>query len=78
MAWIVHLSAGKPAGLELDECLTLMRTGKDPDDPSGRLLQIMPWPVYGDMTDCALRVVYEFLRATPARNEGTCAPDPGE
>lgn len=75
---ITPCRAGKPAGLELDEFLILMRTGKDPDDPSGRLLQVMPWPVFGEMTDCDLRAVYEFLRAILAHNEGTCAPDPGE
>ena len=36
------------------------------------LLQVMPWPVYGKMTTCDLRAVYEFLKAIPA-HEG-CIP----
>jgi hypothetical protein len=31
----------------------------------GSLLQIMPWPVYGNMTDHDLRAVYEYLSAIP-------------
>lgn len=29
------------------------------------LLQVMPWPVYGEMLESDLRAVYEFLRAIP-------------
>src|SRR5262249_1054632 len=36
---------GNPAGLTLTEFLHVMHTGEDPDHP-GRLLQIMPWPLY--------------------------------
>ena len=71
--------AGKPAGLTFDEFLTVMRTGKDFKDaqiPSlpqpTPILQVMPWPVYGKMTTCDLRSVYEFLKAIPA-HEG-CVP----
>jgi hypothetical protein len=41
---------GKPAGLTFEEFGHLLRTGQDPD-ASGKLLQVMPWPVYGKMTD---------------------------
>jgi hypothetical protein len=54
---------GKPAGLTRDEFIQLMRTGFDEDE--GRLLQVMPWPVYGKMTDQDLKAIYEYLSAIP-------------
>jgi hypothetical protein len=61
---------GKPAGLTLEEFIQGMRTGVDLKDdllPPGEtpLLQVMPWPVYGLMTDCDLQAIYEYLRAIP-------------
>jgi hypothetical protein len=55
-----------------EEFLQIMRTGVDLEDdehPPGNtpLLQVMPWPVYGKMTTCDLRAVYEYLRAIPPR-----------
>ncbi len=50
-----------------------MRTGRDPDG-SGRILQVMPWPVYSKMTDLDLRAVYEYLRAIPSLPDN---PSPG-
>jgi hypothetical protein len=64
---------GRPAGLTLEEFIALMRTGRDPDD-SNRILQVMPWPVYGKMTDFDLRAIYEYLRAIPSRPDN---PSPG-
>jgi hypothetical protein len=32
---------------------------------NGDLLQIMPWPVYKNMTDHDLRAIYEYLSAIP-------------
>lgn len=55
---------GLPAGLTFQEFRRLMRTGHDPDEP-GEILQVMPWPVYGEMTDRDLKAVYEFLRSIP-------------
>ena len=55
---------GLPAGLTFREFRTVMRTGHDPDNP-GEILQVMPWPVYGEMTNRDLKAVYEFLRAIP-------------
>ena len=57
-------ASGRPAGLTLDEFKELLRTGVDPD--SGELLQVMPWPVYGNMSNLELRAIYEFLRAIPS------------
>jgi hypothetical protein len=65
-------AAGRPAGLKLEDFLLVMHTGVDlkhipPAVPSPQvdLLQVMPWPVYGMMTDDDLRAVYEYLRALP-------------
>jgi hypothetical protein len=64
---------GRPAGLTFEEFKQVFRTGKDPDG-SGRLLQVMPWPIYGNMTDGDLRAVYEYLRAIPSLPDN---PAPG-
>ena len=39
----------------------------------GNLLQIMPWPIYANMTDHDLRAIYEYLSAIPcvAHKPGT-------
>ena len=65
---------GRPAGLTLDEFMTLLRTGHDPDAPPGRLLQVMPWPVFGKKTDNDLRAIYEYLSAIPSKPNN---PNPG-
>ena len=62
-------SHGLPAGLTLAEFKQVLRTGHDPDDP-GHILQVMPWPVYGEMTDYDIRAVYEFLRSIPHAEPG--------
>jgi len=64
---------GRPAGLTFDEFKAVIRTGRDPDG-SGRILQVMPWPVYSKMTDLDLRAVYEYLRAIPSLPDN---PSPG-
>ena len=56
---------GRPAGLTLEEFETVLRTGRDPDNPS-HILQVMPWPVLGKMTDHDIRAIYEYLRAIPS------------
>ena len=55
---------GRPAGLTFPEFRTLLRTGHDPDEPD-EILQVMPWPVFGKMTDRDLRAIYEYLSAIP-------------
>jgi hypothetical protein len=64
---------GRPANLTWAQFKTVMRTGADlkqraPFVPSEEqdLLQVMPWPVYQDMTDLDLRAIYEYLRAIPS------------
>ena len=59
-------ASGKPAGLTLRDFITTLRTGHNPNDPPGQILQVMPWPVYGKKTDHDLKAVYEYLRALPS------------
>jgi hypothetical protein len=56
---------GLPAGLTLAEFIEVIRTGHDPDNP-GRLLLVMPWPVFRNMSDRELAAVYEYLRCIPS------------
>jgi hypothetical protein len=55
---------GLPAGLTFQEFKAVLRTGHDPDEP-GELLQVMPWPVFGKMTDRDIKAIYEYLSAIP-------------
>ena len=54
---------GLPAGLTRDQFITAMRTGIDKD---GTILQVMPWPVFADMTDGDLKAIYEYLSSIPS------------
>ena len=67
-------ASGKPAGLTFAEFRQVLRTGHDPDDPPGVLLQVMPWPIYGKMVEHDLRAVYEYLSAIPSLPDN---PTPG-
>lgn len=63
-----NLQTGRPANLTLEQFIETMRTGKDQKNRHPQispLLQVMPWPVYGKMSDRDLRAVYEYLRAIP-------------
>jgi hypothetical protein len=60
---------GKPE-YSFEKFLQIMHTGVDLEDnehPPGNtpILQVMPWPVYGKMSKCDLRAVYEYLSAIP-------------
>ena len=66
-------SNGLPANLTWEQFRWVLRTGADlkhrrPFAPSEDhdLLQVMPWPVYQDMTDRDLRAIYEYLRSIPS------------
>ena len=65
---------GRPAGLTLWQFIKTMRTGHNPNDPPGEILQVMPWPVYANMVELDLRAIYEYLRALPAAPDN---PNPG-
>ncbi|HEY0766382.1 MAG TPA: hypothetical protein VGD47_00375, partial [Steroidobacteraceae bacterium] len=43
----------------------------------GTLLQIMPWPIYQNMSDRDLRAIYEYLSAIPCIAGRQQAPDKG-
>lgn len=64
----------RPAGLTLAGYLEVMRTGHDPRDPPGDLLQVMSWPLYRWKTDSELIAIYTYLQAIPSlpdnRNPG--------
>ena len=59
---------GLPAGLTFKQFKRLIRTGFDDDE--GRLLQVMPWPVYQGMTNRDIKAMYEYLRAIPHAEAG--------
>ena len=57
-------STGKPAGLTYCQFVLAMRYGQDP--AANRLLQVMPWPSYQDLTHRDLRAIYEYLSSIPS------------
>jgi hypothetical protein len=69
---------GLPAGRTLDQFKQLMREGTDFRNPPDTtpILQVMPWPVFGKMSDRELEAIYEYLRAIPMINPrpAACAP----
>jgi hypothetical protein len=68
-------------GVDLDHlhpaCSATITTNCFPANPpfDGDLLQVMPWPIYKNMTDHDLRAIYEYLSAIPCI-EGPQAPSP--
>ncbi|MDO9107199.1 MAG: cupredoxin domain-containing protein [Methylovulum sp.] len=57
-------SNGKPDGMTLNQFKYLMRSGKKPHI-TGDILQVMPWPVYGNMSDVDLEAMYAYLSSIP-------------
>jgi hypothetical protein len=54
-----------------------MRHGTDFDHSHpqfGPLLQVMPWPVYVNMTEQDLRAIYEYLSVIPHVEPGSIGP----
>jgi hypothetical protein len=71
--------AGLPAGLTYAQFVEAMRAGVDHEQlhpEISPLLQVMPWPVYQDLTDRDLRAIYEYLRAIPHAEPGTPPAEP--
>lgn len=67
-------ASGRPAGLTREQFLFVLETGADvkgrpPFVPSveGDLLQVMPWPVFRNMTLRDKLAIYEYLSAIPCR-----------
>lgn len=56
---------GRPHGLNFRQFELALRYGRDPDDPK-KLLQVMPWPNFQDLTDRDLRAIYEYLSSIPS------------
>ncbi|MGZ5198182.1 MAG: hypothetical protein ACXWC4_00260 [Telluria sp.] len=63
--------AGKPAGLTRAQFIHTLRTGHNPKDPPGQILQVMPWPTFGKKTDTDLAAIYEYLRSIPSLPDNT-------
>lgn len=64
-------------GANFAQFLDTMRNGTDRHVlPAHRLLQVMPWPVFQDMTDNDLRAVFEYLRAIPCVEGEPGLPNP--
>jgi hypothetical protein len=68
-------NTGKPAGLTLQDFRILLRTGHNPLESIAIPLQVMPWPVFGKMTDTDIAAIYEYLRAIPSLPNN---PNPGQ
>src|SRR5262249_20760727 len=66
-----NVSNGLPGSLTFAQFKGLIRTGHDPDEP-GRILQVMPWPIFRNMSDSDLRAIYAFLLAIPHAEPGQC------
>jgi hypothetical protein len=64
---------GLPHGLTRAEFIEIIRTGHD----EGEILQVMPWPIFRNMTDHDLEAIYEYLTAIPHAEPGECA-GPGQ
>jgi hypothetical protein len=70
---------GLPAGQTLEGFFKIIRTGRDPDQAHpqfGPLLQVMPWPVYRNMTDRDIHAIYEYLRSIPCVEGDPGSADP--
>jgi hypothetical protein len=52
----------------------IMRTGIDP--VTSKYLQVMPWPVYQDMTDRDLQAIFEYLQTIPHADPYCLGADP--
>jgi len=71
------VTSGRPADLTFEQFKLEIRTGIDlknipPHVPSAThdLLQVMPWPVFQDMTDHDLLAIYKYLSAIPHAEPG--------
>ena len=61
-------AAREPGGLTLAEFIDVMRNGTDYENRHPQispLLQVMPWPVIGKMSDRDLQAMYAYLQAIP-------------
>ena len=62
-----------PAGLTLEEFIHVLHTGEDPEKlhlQISPLLQVMPWPIYGKMSNRDLQAIYLYLSVLPHAEPG--------
>jgi hypothetical protein len=62
------LKTGLPGGLTFKEFRLALRTGRA--HKTGHTLQVMPWPLFKDMTDTELFEIYEYLKSIPHAEPG--------
>lgn len=58
-------ASGRPRGLSFRKFVLAVKYGQDPDDPK-KILQVMPWPNFQDLSDRDLRAIYEYLSSIPS------------
>lgn len=61
-------ASGMPAGLTFEQFQEVLTRGTDfkkKHTPISPLLQVMPWPVYQDMSTRQMRAIYEYLSSIP-------------
>lgn len=75
----------EPAGLSREDFVHVLRTGCDPQDVNFHdaetcgLLQVMPWPLYQNLSKHDMNAIYSFLSALPHADPGGARqsdPDP--
>ena len=54
-----------PAGLTLAQFKSTLRTGHSPHEPPTEFLEVMPWPLFGMMSDRDLEAIYAYLKSIP-------------
>jgi len=71
-------ASGKPAGLSYSDFVLVLKTGIDFDHVHGPnvTLQVMPWPVYGNLTDREMNAIYTYLSAIPCLEGDPGVPAP--
>jgi hypothetical protein len=62
-------ASGKPAGLSYPQFILAMRYGQDHTNPN-RLLQVMPWPTFQELTQRDMRAIYDYLSSIPSSKCG--------
>ena len=58
----------RPAARSINSSRSCTRAPIFSTVPGTPILQVMPWPVYGKMSDHELEAIYEYLRAIPTIN----------
>src|SRR6185312_4209277 len=67
-------SSGRPGGMTFEDFQNAMVNGEVSSKP-GHILLVMPWPVFRHLYQNDLRAIYEYLKAIPAAQPGSCTTD---